>query len=125
MTQRVENPESEQQKKTDEDENKTNENELSKFQRQNLDHAENNFNKDANQRVDEGLLEQEQIHTEVHEERKESPLIDKTRVDNAQSSQEGFEENIVLQGVKRKVVQLVALKHQGKTLSMLGEIGVG
>ena len=29
------------------------------------------------------------------------------------------------QRVKRKVVQLAAIKHQGKTLSMLGEIGVG
>ena len=29
------------------------------------------------------------------------------------------------QRVKRKAVQLVAIKHQGKTLSMLGEIGVG
>ena len=52
-------------------------------------------------------------------------MIDKTRVDNAQSSQEEFEEKLVSQGVKRKVVQLVAIKHQGKSLSMLGEIGVG
>ena len=29
------------------------------------------------------------------------------------------------QRVKRKVVQLATIKHQGKTLSMLGEIGVG
>ena len=57
-----------------------------KVKRQNLDHAENTLNEDANQGVDEGLLEQKQIHTEVHEERKESPLIDKTRVDNAQRS---------------------------------------
>ena len=125
MTQRVENPKSEQQNKTDEDENKTDENELLKVQRQNLDHAENTLNEDANQGVDEGLLEQERMHTEVHKERKESPLIDKTRVDDAQSSQEGFEEKMVLQGVKRKVVHLATIKHQGKTLSMLGEIGVG
>ena len=32
---------------------------------------------------------------------------------------------MVLQGVKRKAVQVVAIKRQGKTLSMLGEIGVG
>ena len=76
FTQRVENLESEQQNKTDE-------NEILKVQRQNLDHAENTLNEDANQGVDEGLLEQEQIHIEVHEERKESPLIDKARVDNA------------------------------------------
>ena len=57
-----------------------------KVQRQNLVHAENTLSEDTNQRVDESLLEQEQIHTEVHEERKEIPLIDKARVDNAQSS---------------------------------------
>ena len=28
-------------------------------------------------------------------------------------------------GIKRKVVQLASIKHQGKTLSMLGEIRVG
>ena len=71
------------------------------------------------------MLEQEQIHTKVHSERKESPQIDKARVDNAQSSQEEFEEKLVSQGFKRKVVQLAAIKNQGKTLSMLGEIGVG
>ena len=52
-------------------------------------------------------------------------MIDRARVDNAQSSQEEFEEKLVSQGVKRKVVQLAAIKHQGKALSMLGEIGVG
>ena len=67
-----------------------------KVQRQNLVHAKNTLNEDANQGVNEGLLEQEQIHTEVHKERKESPLIDKARVDNAQISQEGFEEKLVL-----------------------------
>ena len=113
MTRRVEKPESEQQNKTNEDEKKANEDEPSKVQKQDLDHVENTLNEDVNQGVDEGLLEQEQIHTEVHEERKEIPLIDKTRVDNAQSSQEGFEEKLALQGVKRKVVQLAAIKHQG------------
>ena len=52
-------------------------------------------------------------------------MIDRDRVDNAQSSQEEFEEKLVSQELKRKVVQLPAIKHQGKTLSMLGEIGVG
>ena len=51
-TQRVEEPESEQQKKTDEDE-------LLKFQRQNLDDAVNTLNEDANQGVGECILEQE------------------------------------------------------------------
>ena len=48
--QRVEEPESEQEKKTDEDE-------LLKFQRKNLDDAVNTLNEDANQRVGEFLLE--------------------------------------------------------------------
>ena len=52
-------------------------------------------------------------------------MLDKLKVDNTQSSKEGFEEKLVSQGVKRKVVQLAAIKHQGKTLSMLGEIGIG
>ena len=29
------------------------------------------------------------------------------------------------QGVNRKVVQVTTIKHQGKTLRMLGEVGVG
>ena len=83
------------------------------------------MNKDAKQGVDVGFVGQEHIHIEVHSERKEIPLIDKASIDNAQSSQEEFEEKLVSQGFKRKVVQLVAIKHQGKSLSMLGEIGVG
>ena len=94
MTQRVENPKIEQQNKANEDEKKVDEDELLTVQSQDLDHAENTLNKDANQGVDEGLVEQEQIHTEVHSERKEIPLIDKARVDNAHSSQEEFEEKM-------------------------------
>ena len=30
-----------------------------------------------------------------------------------------------MKGVKREVVQLATIKHQGKYLSMLGEVGVG
>ena len=52
-------------------------------------------------------------------------MIDKLKVDNTQSSKEGLEGKLVMQGVKREVVQLASIKHQGKTLSMLGEIGVG
>ena len=85
MTQRVEKPESEQERKIDEDEKKVDEDELLTIQRKDLNHAENTMNKDVKQGVDEGLVEQEQIHTEAHLERKET-LIDKTRVDNAQSS---------------------------------------
>ena len=118
MTQRLENPESEHEKKSNEDE-------LSKVQRQDLDHAENTVNEDVNQELYGVLLEQEHIHTEVHSKRKKIPVIDKSRFDNAQSSQEEFEENLVSQGFKRKVVQLATLKYQVKALSMLGEIGVG
>ena len=52
-------------------------------------------------------------------------MLDKLKVDNTQSSKEGFEEKLVMQGVKREVVQLASIKHQSKTLSMLGEVGVG
>ena len=88
LTQKVEKPESEQQNKTNEDERKANEDEPSKVQKQDLDHVENTLNEEVNQGVREGLLEQEQVHTGVHSKRKEIPLIDKARVNNAQSSQE-------------------------------------
>ena len=52
-------------------------------------------------------------------------MLDKLRVDNTQSSKERFEEKLVMKGVKREVVQLATTKHQGKYLSMLGEVGVG
>ena len=55
----------------------------------------------------------------------ERPVLDKLKVDNTQSSKEGFEEKLVMQGVKIEVVQLASIKHQGKTLFMLGEVGVG
>ena len=52
-------------------------------------------------------------------------MIDEARVDSLQDLQEQSEEKLVSQGVKRKMFQLASIKHQGKTLSMLGEIGVG
>ena len=52
-------------------------------------------------------------------------MIDEARVDSVQGLQEQSKEKLVSQGVKRKVFQLASIKHQGKTLSMLGEIGVG
>ena len=83
MTRKVEKTESEQQNKNNEDERKANEDEPSKVQKQDLDHVENTLNEEVNQGVYEGLLEQEQVYTGVHLERKESPLIDKARVTNA------------------------------------------
>ena len=47
-------------------------------------------------------------------------MLDKLRVDNTQSSKEGFEATLVMKGVKREVVQLATIKHQGKSLSMSG-----
>ena len=119
-TQKVEEPEGGQQKKTDQDD-------LLKFQMHNLedvaeineDDVVNTFNEDANQEETNFLLEKEQTPTEVHEERREIPVLDKLRVDNTQSSKEGFEEKLVMQGVKREFFHLAAIKHQGKTLSML------
>ena len=55
MTQKVENLESEQQNKDDEDE-------PSKVQRQDLNHVVNTLNEEVNQGVDESLLEHEQVH---------------------------------------------------------------
>ena len=52
-------------------------------------------------------------------------MQDKMRVDNTKNSIEGFEEKLVMKGVKREVIQLATIKHQGKSLSMLGEVGVG
>ena len=75
VTQRDENDENEQQNKVDEDE-------ISKVQMQDLDHVENTLNEEVIQGVDEGLLEQEH-HAGVHSERKESPMIDNVRVNNA------------------------------------------
>ena len=54
VPQRDENAENEQQNKVDEDE-------ISKVQMQDLDHVEDILHEKVNQRVDESLLEQEQV----------------------------------------------------------------
>ena len=91
----------------------------------NEDDKENTFDEDTKQEEGKCVVEQEQTPTDVHEERSEIRVLDKLRVDNTQSSKEGFEEKLVMKGVKREVVQLATIKHQGKSLSMLGEVGVG
>ena len=104
-----------------------------KFQVQNLedvakineDDRANTFDEDTNQEEGKCVVEQEKIPTDVHEERSEIPVLDKLRVDNTQTSKEGFEEKLAMKGVKREVVQLATIKHQGKSLSMFGEVGVG
>ena len=58
----------------------------------NEDDVVNTLNEDANQEEGKFLLEQEQTPTEVHEKRREILVLDKLRVDNTQSSKEGFED---------------------------------
>ena len=77
VTQRDENAENEQQNKVDEDE-------ISKVQMHDLDHIEDSLHEKVNQGVDESLLEQEQVPTGIHLEIKEIPLIDKARADSVQ-----------------------------------------
>ena len=62
---------------------------------------------------------------EIQSKEKENSLFDEARVDTEQDVQKQIEKGVMSQGMKRKVVQLVSIKHQGKTLSMLGEIGAG
>ena len=71
----------------------------------NEDDVVNTLNEDANQEEGTCILEQEQTHTEVLEERRERPVLDKLKVDNTQSSKEGFEEKVVMKGVKTEVVR--------------------
>ena len=91
----------------------------------NEDDVVNTFDEDTNQEEGKCVVEQEQTPPYVHEERREIPVLDKLRVDNTQSSKEGFEEKLVMKGVKREVVQFATIKHQGKSLNMLGEVGIG
>ena len=62
---------------------KFDEDEPSKVQRQDLSHVANTLNEEVNQGIDESLLEKEQVHTGIHSESKEIPLIDEVRVDSA------------------------------------------
>ena len=87
-TQRDENVENEQQNKVDEDE-------ISKEKMQNLDHVEDSFHEKVDQGVDESLLELEQVPTGVQSESKESPMIDEARDDIVQALREQSEENLV------------------------------
>ena len=83
LTQKLEEPEGGHQKKIDEDD-------VLKFQIQNLeDVAEinehdvvNTLNEDADQEEGKFILEQEQTPTKVHEERRESLVLDKLKADN-------------------------------------------
>ena len=118
VTQRDENVENEQQNNVKEDE-------ISKGQMQDLEHVEDSLHEEVNQEVNESFIEQEQVPMGVQSEDKESPLFDEARADTEQYLHEQYEEGVMSRGIKRKVVQLASIKHQGKTLSMLGEIGAG
>ena len=52
-------------------------------------------------------------------------LSNEARVHTEQDVQKQSKEGVISRGIKRKVVQLASIKHQGKYLSMLGEIGAG
>ena len=81
VTQRDENVENEQQ-------NKVEENEISKGQMQDLEHVEDSLHEEVNQGVDESLLEQEQVPTRVQLEGMKIPLINEARNDSVQDLQE-------------------------------------
>ena len=87
---------------------------------QDLEHVEDSLHEEVNQEVNESLIEQEQVPMGVQSEDKEIPLFDEARADTEQYLQEQSEEGVMSRGIKRKVVQLASIKHQGKTLSMLG-----
>ena len=90
-----------------------------------LSHVEDILHEEVNQEVNESLIEQEQVPMGVQSEDKENPLFDEARVDTKQDVQKQSEEGVMSRGIKRKVVQLALIKHQRKTLNMLGDIGAG
>ena len=52
-------------------------------------------------------------------------MFDEARVETEHDVQKQSKERVMSRGIKIKVVQLASIKHQGKNLSMLGDIGVG
>ena len=61
----------------------------------------------------------------MQSEDEEKSLSDEARVNTEQDEQKQSEEGIMSGGIKRKVVQLASIRHQGNVLSMFGEIGAG
>ena len=88
VTQRDENVENKQQNKVEEDE-------ISKGQMQDLEHEEDSLHEEVNQGVDESLIEQEQVPMGVQSEDTKSPLFDEARADTVQDLQEQFEEGVM------------------------------
>ena len=88
-----------------------------------MEPVEDAFPIELNQGVREYVKEHEQVPiTELSEEEKKS-LYDEVRVHAEHKIQTQSEEEAMSRGIKRKVVQLASIKHKGKVLSMLGEIG--
>ena len=117
MTQRDENIEDEQQTNIEE-------NEISKcIEMKDLDPVEDSLHVEINQEVKENVKEQEQVPITVQSEDEENSLFNEARVDTEQDVQKQSEEGVMSRGIKRKVVQLASIRHQGKALCMLGEIG--
>ena len=85
--------------------------------------VEDTFHEELNQGVKENVKEQEQVPITVQSEDEEKSLSDEARVHTKQKIQTQSKEEAMSRGIKRKVVQLDSIKHQGKVLSMSGEIG--
>ena len=88
-----------------------------------LELVEDSLDVEINQEVKENVKEQEQVPITIQCEDEEDSLFNEARVDTEQDVQKQSEEGVMSRGIKRKVVQLASIKHQGKTLRMLGEIG--
>ena len=69
------------------------------------------------------MKEQEQVPITVQSEDEEKSLSDEVRVHTEQKIQKQSEEEAMSRGIKGKFLQIASIKHQGKALSMLGEIG--
>ena len=89
-----------------------------------IEPVEATFHEELNQEVKENVKEQEQVPITVQSKDEEKSLSDEVRVHTEQKIKTQSKEEAMPQGIKRKFVQLTSIKHQGKVLSMLGEIGI-
>ena len=77
---------------------------------------------DIKQEEDKITLEKNLISRSIQEEIMEFPIADKLKVDNLQSLNEKSNEELVMAGFKGDVVQISAIKYQGKSFVMLGGV---
>ena len=75
---------------------------------------------DTKQEEGKCYLQQNQNVTDVQESILEFPITDNLKVDNPQSSCEKYKEELFARGLKCEMVQLLAIKYQGKSLVMVG-----